>query len=81
MYDNHSQVSTMSKLGPCSRDEVLALGLILPPKRKSTTRSREVRFDIVVTKATRLIGPHKIRHAVNTQLKACHRGQNGVVLN
>jgi hypothetical protein len=40
----------MSKLGPCSRDE--ALGPILPPKSKNTTRSREVRFDIVVTKAT-----------------------------
>jgi hypothetical protein len=38
-------------------------------------------FDKVVTKATRLIEPHKTRHAVNTQLKACHRGQNGAVLN
>jgi hypothetical protein len=71
----------MSKSGPCSLDEVLALGLILPPKSKSTTQSREVQFDIVVTKATRLIGPHKTRHAVSTQLKACHRGQNDVVLN
>jgi hypothetical protein len=35
MYDNHSQVSTMLKLGPYSRDEVLALGLILPPKVKA----------------------------------------------
>jgi hypothetical protein len=50
-------------------------------KSKSTTRSREVRFDIVVTKATRLIASHKTRHAVSTQLKACHRGQNGTVLN
>jgi hypothetical protein len=49
----------MLKLSPCTRDEVLALGLILPPKSKSTTQSREVRFDIVVTKATRLIGPIK----------------------
>jgi hypothetical protein len=48
---------------------------------KSTTRSREVQFDIVVAKATRLIGPHRTRHAVSTQLKACHRSQNGVVLN
>jgi hypothetical protein len=79
--DNHSQVPTMSKSDPCSRDEVLALGLILPPKSKSITQSREVRFDIVVTKATRLIGPHKTWHAVSTQLKACHRDQNDVVLN
>jgi hypothetical protein len=81
MYDNHSHAPTMSKSDPCSRDEVLALSHILPPKNKSTTRSREVRFDIVVTKATRLIEPHKTRHAVRTQLKACHQGQNGVVLN
>jgi hypothetical protein len=71
----------MSKLDPCFRDEVLALGLILPPKSKSTTRSREVRFDIVVIKATRLTMPYKTQHAISTQLKACHRGQNGVVLN
>jgi hypothetical protein len=80
-YYNHSQVHTMSKSGPCSRDEVLTLGLILPPKSKSTTRSRKVRFDIIVTKATRLIRHHKTRHTVSTQLKPCHRGQNGVVLN
>jgi hypothetical protein len=36
MYANHSQVPTMSKLGPCSRDEVLALSLILPPKVKAS---------------------------------------------
>jgi hypothetical protein len=71
----------MSKSGPYSQDKVLALGLILPPKSKSTARSRDVLFDIVVTKAARLIGPHKIRHAVSTQLKAYHRGQNGAVLN
>jgi hypothetical protein len=59
MYDNHSQVPTMLKSGPYSRDEVLALDLILPPKSKSITRSRDVRFDIVVTKATQLIGPIK----------------------
>jgi hypothetical protein len=58
-YDNLSQVPTMLKLGPYSQDEVLALGLILPPKSKRTTRSKEVQFDIVVTKATQLIGPHK----------------------
>jgi hypothetical protein len=81
MYVNHSQVPTMLKLGPCSRDEVLALGIILPSKSKSITRSREVRFDIVVIKVTRLIGPHKIQHAVSTQLKTCHRGQNSAVLN
>jgi hypothetical protein len=52
-----------------------------PSKSKSTTRSREVRFDIVVTKATRLIGPHKTQHAVSTQLKAWHQGQNDAVLN
>jgi hypothetical protein len=81
MYDNHLQVPTMSESGPCFRDEVLALSLILPPKCKSTTRSREVRFDIVVTKATWLIGPHKTQHAGSTQLKACHQEQNGAVLN
>jgi hypothetical protein len=80
-YDNHSQVPTKSKLGPCSQDKVLALDLIPPLKSTSTTRSREVRFDKVVTKATRLTGPHKTRHAVSTQLKACHRGQNDAVLN
>jgi hypothetical protein len=52
-----------------------------PFKSKSITRSREVRFDIIVTKATRLIGPHKTRHAVITQFKTCHRDQNGTVLN
>jgi hypothetical protein len=46
-------------------------------KSKSTTRSREVRFDIEVTKATRLIGPHKTQHVVSTQHKACHRGLPG----
>jgi hypothetical protein len=81
MYDKHSQVPTMSKSGPCSQDEVLTLGLILPPKSKSATRSREVRFDIVVTKATRFIGLHKTQHAVSTQLKACHQGQHDAVLN
>jgi hypothetical protein len=35
MYDNHSQVPTRSKSGPYSRDEVLALSLILPPKVKA----------------------------------------------
>jgi hypothetical protein len=48
---------------------------------KSTTQSREVRFDIVVTKTNRLIEPHRTRHAVSTQLKACYQGQNGAVLN
>jgi hypothetical protein len=81
MYGNHLQVPTKSKSGPYSRDEVLAIGLILPSKSKSTTWSRDVRFDIIVTKATRLIGPHKTRYAVSTQLKACHRGQHGTVLN
>jgi hypothetical protein len=52
-----------------------------PSKSKSTTQSRDVQFDIVITKATRLIEPHKTWHAVSTQLKACHRGQNGAVLN
>jgi hypothetical protein len=51
-----------------------------PSKSKSTTQSREVRFDKVVTKTTRLIGPHKTRHAVSTQLKVCHQGQNNTVL-
>jgi hypothetical protein len=52
-----------------------------PSKSKSTTQSREVRFDIVVIKATRLIGPHKTWYAVSTQLKTYHRDQNGAVLN
>jgi hypothetical protein len=52
-----------------------------PSKSKSTTRSRKVWLDIVVIKATRLIEPHKTRHMVGTQLKACHQGQNSVVLN
>jgi hypothetical protein len=80
-YDNHSQIPTKSKSGPCFRDEVLAPGLILPSKSKSITRSEEVQFDIVVIKVTRLIGPQKIRHAVSTQLKTCHPGQHGVILN
>jgi hypothetical protein len=42
---------------------------------------REVRFDVIVKKATRLIGPHKTRYVVSTQLKVCHRGQKGAVLN
>jgi hypothetical protein len=33
---------------------------------KRTTLNRDVWFDKVVTKATRLIRPHKTRHAVNT---------------
>jgi hypothetical protein len=52
-----------------------------PSKSKSTTQSREVWFDIVVAKAARLIGPHQTWHAVSTQLKACHQGQNDAVLN
>jgi hypothetical protein len=52
-----------------------------PSKSKSTTRSREMWFDKVVTKATWLNGPHKTRHAVSTKLKDCHRGQNGAVFN
>jgi hypothetical protein len=35
MYDKHLQVPTMSKSGPCSRDEVLTLDLILPLKVKA----------------------------------------------
>jgi hypothetical protein len=35
MYDNHSQVPTRLKSGPCYQDEVLALGLILPLKVKA----------------------------------------------
>jgi hypothetical protein len=34
-YDNHSQVPTRLKSGPCSQDKVLALDLILPPKVKA----------------------------------------------
>jgi hypothetical protein len=52
-----------------------------PSKNKGTTWSREVRSDIVVTKATQLIGPHKTQHVLSTQLKACHQGQNSAVLN
>jgi hypothetical protein len=52
-----------------------------PSKSKRTTRSREVWFDKVVINATRLIRLHKTRHAVSTQLKACHQGQSDVVLN
>jgi hypothetical protein len=52
-----------------------------PSKSKSTTRSREVQFNIVVTKSTRLIGSHKTRYVVSTQLKTCHRGQNDAVIN
>jgi hypothetical protein len=52
-----------------------------PSKNKSITWSREVRFDIVVTKAPQLIGPHKFWHAISTHLKAYHRGQNDTVLN
>jgi hypothetical protein len=57
-------------LDPCSRDEVLAPDLILPPKSKSITRSREMRFEIVVIKATRLIGPIKpdMRSVYNSRL-------------
>jgi hypothetical protein len=69
----------MLKSSPCSQDEVLALYLILPPKVKAPHEAR--RFDIVVTKATRLIRPHETRHAVSTQLKARHQGQNDVILN
>jgi hypothetical protein len=35
MYENHSHVPTVSKSGSYSRDEVLALGLILPAKVKA----------------------------------------------
>jgi hypothetical protein len=52
-----------------------------PSKSKSTTRSREVWFNILVPKATQLIGPHKTWHAVSTQLKAFHLSQHGAVLN
>jgi hypothetical protein len=52
-----------------------------PSKNKNTTWNMEVRFNIIVTKATRLIGPHKTRHVISTQLKAYNRGQNDTVLN
>jgi hypothetical protein len=35
MYDKNSQVPTRSKLGPCSRDEALALSLIHPLRVKA----------------------------------------------
>jgi hypothetical protein len=61
------EVSTMSKSGPCSRDEVLApsdaqLGHhpVLPhsPSNKPP-RSKEVHFDEVVTGLLGLLGPIK----------------------
>jgi hypothetical protein len=73
--------SLLSQIGPLLPGWSLSPRPHSPSKSKSTAWIREVRFDKVVTKATRLTGPHKTQHVVSTQLKACHQGQNGVVLN
>jgi hypothetical protein len=77
------EVPTKLKLGPCSRDEVLAPSDVrsdrhpkLPhsPSNKPP-RSREVRFDEVVTGLLDLSSPIK-SDMRPVQIKACHRGQN-----
>jgi hypothetical protein len=79
---------TRSKSPPCSRDEVLAPTYTqsgrhprLPhsPSNKPP-QSREVWFDKVVTGLLGLLGPIKAEMRL-VQIKACHRGQNDVVLN
>jgi hypothetical protein len=82
------KVPTKSKSGPCSRCEVLAPsdarprhhpGLPHSPFSKPP-RCREVWFDKVVTGLLGLSGPIK-PDMQSVQIKACHRGQNDVVLN
>jgi hypothetical protein len=82
------EVPTKSKSGLCSRDEILAPsdarssrhpGLPHSPSNKQP-RSREGRFDKVVTGLLGLLVPIK-RDKWSVQIKACHRGQNDAVLN
>jgi hypothetical protein len=58
--------------------EVLALSLIPLP---TTFLRQGVWFSEAVTRLLGLPSPIKTRLVVSTQLKACHRGQNGAVLN
>jgi hypothetical protein len=83
------EVPTKLKLGPCSWDEVL------PPSdhsarpsswaasfslQQTTSRSREGRFDVVLTRLLGLLGPI---NPIYSQYKSnpVYRGQNDIVLN
>jgi hypothetical protein len=82
-----SEVPTKSKLGPDSRDEVLAPSDARPGRHPGLPHSlsnkppwsREVRFDKVVTGLLCLSGSIK-PNMRTVQIKASHRGQNDVVL-
>jgi hypothetical protein len=82
------EVPTKSKLGLCSREEILAPsdarpdrhpGLPHSPSNKQP-RSREGWFDKVVTGLLGLPGLIK-PDKWSVQIKACHRGQNDTILN
>jgi hypothetical protein len=68
------EIPTKSKSGPCSCDEVLAPSDARPGRHSRLphspsnrpTRSREVRFDKVVTWLIGFPGPIKTRHAAST---------------
>jgi hypothetical protein len=90
--DSHTttvrEVPTKSNSGLCSRDEVLApsnarpdhhSGLPHSPSNKPP-RSREERFDKVVTRLLGLSGPIT-PDMQSVQIKACHRGKNDIVPN
>jgi hypothetical protein len=82
------EVPTMLKLGPCSRDEVLALAIVRPCHRRGLPhspsnkppRSREVRFDKIVTMLLGLSDPTN-QTCGQYKSKLVHRGQNDVILN
>jgi hypothetical protein len=82
------KVPTKSKSGSCSRDEVLTSsdarpgrhpGLPHSPSNK-LPQSREVWFNKVVTGLLGLQDPIK-PDMRSVQIKACHQGQNDMVLN
>jgi hypothetical protein len=82
------EVPTKSNSDLCSRDEVLApinaqpschSGLSHSPSNKPP-RSREGRFDKVVTRLLGLSDPVK-PDKWSVQIKACHQDQNDTVLN
>jgi hypothetical protein len=72
------EVPTKSKLVPCSW---VKSWLLASFPLQQTSLKQGVRFGEVLKRLLGLPGHIKTRHAVSTQLKTCHRGQNGAVLN
>jgi hypothetical protein len=82
------KVPTKLKSGACSQDEVLSPSDARPDRHprlphspsNKPPQSGEVRFDKIVTGLLGLSGPIK-PHMWSVQIKACHWGQNDMVLN